>query len=78
VGYRRFRSALLYLAVVACWTLAVRFAYPFLIAHPALLRLMAVLTIGMAMHAVFKEWRAPSGCRTEQNEQERQAEPVVE
>ncbi|MGC1462044.1 MAG: phosphatase PAP2 family protein [Terracidiphilus sp.] len=78
VGYRRFRSAITYLAVVACWTLTVRFAYPLLIAHPGLLRLMAVLTIGMAVHAVFKVWRTPALCRTEQNQQASHAASVAE
>ena len=54
VGYRRFRSAIVYLAVVPRWTLTVRFGYPVLTAHPCLLRFMAALTIGLAVHAVFK------------------------
>jgi hypothetical protein len=78
VGYSRFRAALLYLAVVVCWSLTVRFEYPFLVAHPGLLRLMAVLTVGMAAHAVFKQWRTPALCKTDQNEQENQAGAVAE
>ena len=65
VGYRNFQRALLYLGVVVCWTLTVRFAYPFLIAHPLLLRTMAVLTVAMAVQAVFREWRTPAA-RTDQ------------
>jgi hypothetical protein len=57
VGYRKMRSALLYLGVVLCWSLAVRFEYPMLIAHPALLRSLAVLTVGLAALAVWKDWR---------------------
>ncbi len=78
VGYRRFRSALCYLAVVATWTLVIRFAYPLLIAHPGLLRLMAVLTIGMAALAVFREWRTPALCKIDRIEQESQAAEVTE
>ena len=78
VGYRRFRSALLYLTVVVCWSLAIRFEYPLLIAHPALLQIMALLTIGMAVHAVVKEWRTPVACGTEQDDQQRQSVVIAE
>lgn len=65
VGYRRFRRALLYLAVVVCWSLTIRFGYSFLIAHPMLLRLMAALTVAMVVQAVFREWRTPAVGRGE-------------
>jgi hypothetical protein len=58
VGYRKFRSALLYLGVVLAWSLAVRFAYPFLIAHAGLLRLCAAITVALAAMAGLKQWRA--------------------
>ena len=57
VGYRRMRRALIYLGVVLCWSLTVRFEYALLIAHPTLLRSLAVLTVAAAGVAVFKEWR---------------------
>jgi hypothetical protein len=60
VGYRKFRNALLYLGVVLAWSLAIRFASPFLIAHPALLQSMAALTVAIAFHAVVTEWRPPA------------------
>jgi hypothetical protein len=69
VGYRRFRGALVYLAVVVCWSLAVRFGYPILIAYPGLLRLMAVLTVAMAANAVLREWSSPDVAMAEQAEQ---------
>jgi hypothetical protein len=69
VGYRRYRSALAYLAVVVCWSLTVRFAYPFLIAYPGVLRLLAALTVAMAVYAVFREWTAPAVAMAEQTEQ---------
>jgi len=78
VGYRRFRGALFYLIVVAFWSLVLRFGYPLLIAHPILLQLMAVLTVGMAVHAVVKEWRTPVECTAEQDHQERQSVPVAD
>lgn len=58
VGYRRTRSALIYLGVVLGWSLAVRFGYAFLIAQPIVLRSLAVLTVAAAAHAVHKAWRA--------------------
>jgi hypothetical protein len=60
VGYRRYRSALVYLGVVLTWSCTVRFGYLFLIAHPGLLRTSAALTVAIAVHAVFKEWRHPA------------------
>jgi hypothetical protein len=60
VGYRRIRRALLYLGVVLCWSLAIRFAYPVLIAHPGALRLFAGLTVALALWTVAREWRVPA------------------
>jgi hypothetical protein len=78
VGYRQFRRALFYLTVAACWSLAIRFGYPLLIAHPILLQSMAVFTVGMAVHAVFKLWRIHA-VRTSGDDVERtQAEPLAE
>jgi hypothetical protein len=68
VGYRRYRAALAYLAVVVGWSLTVRFAYSFLIAYPIVLRLLAVLTVAMAVYAVFKEWTTPTVAVAEQPE----------
>jgi hypothetical protein len=56
VGYREFRRAILYLGVVLVWSLAARFVYPLLIAHPLLLRSLALLTVALAVLAVFKDW----------------------
>ncbi len=56
IGYRRSRSALLYLGVVLSWSLAIRFEYAFLIAHSFLVKTFAVLTVALAIQAVFKEW----------------------
>jgi hypothetical protein len=60
VGYRQYRRALVYLGIVLGWSLAVRFGYSFLIAYPAVLRSLAVLTVGLTVWAVFKEWRVPA------------------
>jgi hypothetical protein len=60
VGYRRVRSAGLYLAAVFAWSLTVRFGYSFLIAHPWLLRLMVAITLAMTLRAIAKEWATPA------------------
>jgi hypothetical protein len=77
VGYRKFRKALLYLAVVVFWSLAVRFGYSILIAHPGLLRMLALLTVAMAAYAVFKEWTTPVVRNIEQSEQTEQAAAIA-
>ena len=38
------------------WSLAIRFEYAFLIAHSFLVKTFAVLTVALAIQAVFKEW----------------------
>jgi hypothetical protein len=58
VGHRKLPSALLYLGVVLCWSLSIRFGYSFLIAHPMLLLFMVALTIALSARSVFVEWRA--------------------
>jgi hypothetical protein len=60
VGYRRVRSALLYLGVVLFWSLTIRFGYAFLIVHPGVTQSLTVLTAAVATLAVFKEWRVPA------------------
>jgi hypothetical protein len=57
IGWRRFRSAFLYLGLVVAWSLAVRFEYPILIAHPFLPRLLTAFTLGVAAFAVRAMWR---------------------
>ncbi len=56
IGMGRTKASLFYLGVVLLWTLAVRFEYAFLIAHPLALRTFAALTIGIAIVAVGAEW----------------------
>ena len=57
VGFGKYRIAFLYLGVVLSWSLTIRFAYGFLIAHPSLLRSFALLTVGMAIVSLISEWR---------------------
>jgi hypothetical protein len=59
-GYRRVRSALLYLGITLLWSLAIRFGYLFLIVHPGVTRTFATLTAAAAIFEVFKEWRVPA------------------
>ena len=78
VGYGRFRSALLYLGAVLCWSLTVRFAYPFLIAHAGLLRILAAITVALAVRAVYREWRIPAISVGQTAGQSEQAAAVAE
>jgi hypothetical protein len=59
IGYRRFRNALVSLAVVFFWSLAVRLQHNFLVAHPGVLRLFAASTVVMAISGVIRQWSSP-------------------
>lgn len=56
VGYRRISQALFYLAVVLSWPLLVRFKFAYLIAHPALLQSLSVVTVAIVIAAIVKQW----------------------
>jgi hypothetical protein len=56
VGRRQWRRAAIYLGVVTAWTLGVRFAYSFMLAHPQVVRASAALTVGLTLAAVLAEW----------------------
>ena len=60
VGFGRYRIASLYLGLVLSWSLTIRFAHGFLIAHPFLLRSCALLTVGTAIIALISAWRIPA------------------
>jgi hypothetical protein len=55
VGYRSWRAAAAYFGVVLGYALAVRLDYALLVAHPVLVRLMAALSVALALHAVYAE-----------------------
>jgi hypothetical protein len=57
VGLGRYRQAAGFFAIAGAWTLSVRCAAPFLIAHPLLLRSFALLTVLAAGLAVAQAWR---------------------
>jgi hypothetical protein len=59
-GSLRLQSALVYLGVASGWSLGVRYEYAFLIAHPLVVRTLALLTLLMAVAAVVEEWRSPA------------------
>lgn len=65
VGYRRIRSASLYFGTILAWSLSIRFGYMFLVEHPWLLRLMAAITLAIAVRAVVREWRIPAASAAE-------------
>jgi hypothetical protein len=59
VGLRNVRRAVPYLALTLAWSLAVRFAYSTLIAHPWVLRCGVVFTLAAVGFALAKQWSAP-------------------
>jgi len=56
VGFKRFRRALVFLAVVCAWSLTVRFGHSFLIGHSMATRSLAALTVLLAVGEIVKEW----------------------
>ena len=57
-GNRRMRKAFLYLAIVLCWALVIRFSGQVLVSYPALTKVAAALTLAVAVHSVVEQWRA--------------------
>lgn len=60
VGLGRYRHGLAFLGIACGWSLAVRFAYPFLIRNPIAIRAGAALTILAVGFDVYREWSAHS------------------
>ena len=58
IGMRNFPRAGCFLALTLTWSLAVRFAYMTLLAHPMLTRSLAGLTVLSAAIALGKQWSA--------------------
>lgn len=58
LGCRRYRAALVYLAVVIAWSFSIRFASVFLLDHPAVVRIAAALTVLLAVVAAVRQGRA--------------------
>jgi hypothetical protein len=56
-GFGRLARAFSFLGLVVCWSLAVRFQYPFLIGHPAVTRIFAAFTLSLVTLELFGEWR---------------------
>ena len=59
-GIRAWRRIVFFGAIVLSWTLSVRFGYVFLIAHSAIIKLCAILSVAVAAWALWKQWREPS------------------
>jgi hypothetical protein len=57
-GSCRIRRAIAYLGITLAWSLAIRFGVNALIAYPGVVRLFSMLTVLVALHAVWVEWRA--------------------
>ena len=60
-GSLQFKRALACLGVALFWSLIVRYEYAFLIAHPIVVRALALLTLVLAVTAVVQEWRSSAG-----------------
>ena len=60
VGSKDIKQASLFLSTVLAWSLVMRFASFILIAHPFVTRSFAVLTIALAVFALWKQWTAQS------------------
>jgi hypothetical protein len=56
VGMRNVRRASCFLSLTLGWSLGVRFAYLFLLAHPMLTRSLAGLTVASAAVALLRQW----------------------
>ncbi len=56
VGFRRYRRAWTFLLAALGWSVAVRFAYPVLIAHPVILRSLVAVTVALAAGVVVRDW----------------------
>ena len=57
VGMRNYKRAGFFLGLTLVWSLAVRFAYPLLLAHPILLRSLAGLTLVLTAFALGQQWK---------------------
>jgi PAP2 superfamily len=64
VGLRRVRSALGFLGMVLAWSLSVRLAYPFLIAHPGVELGAIALTVAVVILGLIRGWEAAERERT--------------
>src|SRR5579863_4634692 len=60
-AYARVIPALKYFGVVLAWLLLIRFASPELAQHPWVLRLFALLSVGMGVRAVAAQWTGSPG-----------------
>lgn len=58
VGARDLKQSLLFLSTALAWSLVMRFASFILIAHPFVTRSLAVITIALAVFAVWQQWSA--------------------
>jgi hypothetical protein len=52
----KWRSAMLYLFTLGLWSVGIRLGYSVLLTHPLVLRLFALVTVLLAVHAVAVAW----------------------
>jgi len=60
--------AVKYLGLVLAWLGLIRFASPVLIQNPSVLRLMALFSVGLGVHAVAVQWIRPQEIATPERE----------
>jgi hypothetical protein len=60
-GLRNFRHAACFFALSLLWSLSVRFGYSILLAHPILLRCLALLTLASSAAALVMQWSKAPG-----------------
>jgi PAP2 superfamily len=79
-GSCRIRRAIAYLGITLAWSLAIRFGVNALIAYPGVVRLFSMLTVLVALHAVWVEWRADRSqvpCKQMVRSEEEMSMPAV-
>jgi hypothetical protein len=59
VGLRSYRYGASFFALTLAWSLAVRFAYVTLIAHPVVTRSCATFTLAAVAFALWRQWSTP-------------------
>ncbi len=67
LGQRRKREAFGYFGVALSWSVAVRFGYGLLIAHPALVRSFVAITVAVVVHAVWRGWHTAASQPTDRH-----------
>jgi hypothetical protein len=60
IGLKGYWRAAVFLGIVFCWSVSVRFGFLFLISHPVATRFPAALTVSLVAFVVWKVWTETS------------------